>query len=260
MARRMSAVAALLWLRTNEAGDGPTADPGYALITGFARTSAEVGAAMNMSSKAAKDVVAAAEALDSRLPEVAKLLAAGKVDWATVALIVDRTELVDWGLMDQIDPSLAEQIGGWGCWSRKRIINAVDAAVIAADPDAAKERRVNADTEPTSPSPSCPTVRPGCARRCPHRQPRWSTSASRKWRKRCATATRAPSNNAASMRGSLSARAVRWHVTAPIPTAPTKAPIPTHPRRPRGSSSTSLPPPRPSPATVITPVTSRTTE
>jgi hypothetical protein len=147
MARRMSAVAALLWLRTNEAGDGPTADPGYALITGFARTSAEVGAAMNMSSKAAKDVVAAAEALDSRLPEVAKLLAAGKVDWATVALIVDRTELVDWGLMDQIDPSLAEQIGGWGCWSRKRIINAVDAAVIAADPDAAKERRVNADTE-----------------------------------------------------------------------------------------------------------------
>jgi hypothetical protein len=38
MARRMSAVAALLWIRTEEAGDWPTADPGYALITGFART------------------------------------------------------------------------------------------------------------------------------------------------------------------------------------------------------------------------------
>lgn len=147
MAERMSAVASLLWIRTEEAGDSPTADPGYALITGFARTSAEVGAAMNLTSRAAKDVVGAAEVLDTRLPQIAALLAAGKVDWPTVALIISRTELVDWALMAQIDASLAERITGWQSWSRKRIINAVDAEVIAADPEAAKERRVNADTE-----------------------------------------------------------------------------------------------------------------
>ncbi len=147
MAERMSAVASLLWIRTEEAGDSPTSDPGYALITGFARTSAEVGAAMNLTSRAAKDVVGAAEVLDTRLPQIAKRLAAGTVDWPTVALIIDRTELVDWALMAQIDAALATRVTQWHCWSRKRIINAVDAEVIAADPDAAKERRVNADTE-----------------------------------------------------------------------------------------------------------------
>jgi hypothetical protein len=44
IARRMAAIAALLWHRTGEAEDAPSADPGYALITGFARTSAEVSA------------------------------------------------------------------------------------------------------------------------------------------------------------------------------------------------------------------------
>jgi hypothetical protein len=32
--RRMAAIAALLWHRTSEAEDAPSADPGYALITG----------------------------------------------------------------------------------------------------------------------------------------------------------------------------------------------------------------------------------
>jgi hypothetical protein len=49
--------------------------------------------------------------------------------------------------MAQLDTSLAARIGNWQCWSRRRIINAVDAAVRAIDPDAAKERRVRADDE-----------------------------------------------------------------------------------------------------------------
>ncbi|MET0896687.1 MAG: DUF222 domain-containing protein, partial [Mycobacterium sp.] len=35
----------------------------------------------------------------------------------------------------------------WDCWSRTRLRNAVDAAILTVDPEAAKERRVAADTE-----------------------------------------------------------------------------------------------------------------
>jgi hypothetical protein len=147
MAQRCAAIAALLRLRTAEAEQ---VDPDYAwsMITGFARTTAEVSAAMNMSPRGAQHLVAQAEALDTRLPKVAALLAAGETDWRTTQLIIARTELVsDEALMAQLDATLAERIGSWQCWSRRRIINAVDAAVRAIDPDAAKERRVRANDE-----------------------------------------------------------------------------------------------------------------
>ena len=146
MAHRLAAIAALLSRRIAEAEEADP-DPGYAMITGFARTTAEVSAAMNMSPMGANRVVAHAEALDVRLPRVATLLAEGRTDWRTVQLIITRTELVSDELIGQLDDSLAQRIGGWQCWSRRRIINAVDAAVRAIDPDAAKERRVRADDD-----------------------------------------------------------------------------------------------------------------
>jgi hypothetical protein len=147
MAHRCGAIAALLALRTAEAEQ---ADPDYAwsMITGFARTTAEVSAAMNMSPRGAQHLVAQAEALDTRLPKVAGLLAAGATDWRTAQLIIARTDLVcDEALMARVDATLAERIGSWQCWSRRRILNAVDAAVYAIDPDAVKERRVRANDE-----------------------------------------------------------------------------------------------------------------
>ena len=146
MARRLAAIAELLGHRIAEAEDADP-DPGYAMITGFARTTAEVSAAMNMSPMGASHLVSHAESLDTRLPKVAALLAEGKTDWRTVQLIITRTELVSCDLIAQLDESLAERIGRWQCWSRRRIINAVDAAVRAIDPDAAKERRVAADDD-----------------------------------------------------------------------------------------------------------------
>src|SRR5882757_4954086 len=146
MAHRLAAIAALLSQRIAEAEEADP-DPGYAMITGFARTTAEVSAAMNMSPMGANHLVAQAEALDARLPEIAALLAEGNTDWRTVQLIIARTELVSSELIAQLDASLAERIGRWQCWSRRRIINAVDAAVRAIDPDAAKERRVRADDD-----------------------------------------------------------------------------------------------------------------
>ena len=93
MAHRLAVIAALLWRRIAEAEDADP-DPGYSMITGFARTTAEVSAAMNMSPMGANHLVSQAEALDTRLPKVAALLAAGKTDWRTVHLIITRTELV----------------------------------------------------------------------------------------------------------------------------------------------------------------------
>ena len=146
MAQRLAAIAALLWLRISQAEEADP-DPGYTMITGFARTSAEVSAAMNLSPMGANHLVAQTEAVDTRLPKVAALLAAGTTDWRTVQVIIARTQLVSDSLIARVDHSLADRIGRWQCWSRRRLINAVDAAVHTIDPDAAKEHRVRADDD-----------------------------------------------------------------------------------------------------------------
>ena len=64
----------------------------YAVIDGFEQTAAEVAAAMNLSPAAASYLVSDAEALDTRLPKVAALLAEGRTDWRTVRLIISRTD------------------------------------------------------------------------------------------------------------------------------------------------------------------------
>jgi hypothetical protein len=145
MARRCAAIAALLWWRIEETGEADRDQ--YSMITGFARTTAEVSAAMNMTPMGATELVGQAEALDTRLPKVAALLAAGGTDWRTVQLIIARTELVSDDVIATVDASLAERIAHWQCWSRQRIINAVDTAVRGIDPDAAKERRERAEGE-----------------------------------------------------------------------------------------------------------------
>jgi len=139
MAQRMAAVAELLAQRTEEVyREDP--DPGFMFVTGFHRTAAEVGAAMNLSPAAASVVVSHAHTLQERLPKVAAVLAMGDTDWRTVQLIISRTEFVSDSLIGRIDERMADRIVKWQCWSRKRIINAVDAAVRTIDPDAIRER------------------------------------------------------------------------------------------------------------------------
>lgn len=81
VARRLAAVAALLRHRVATA-DG--ADREYAEIDGFEQTAAEVAAVMNLSAAGASFLVSHADALDTRLPRVAALLAEGRTDWRTV--------------------------------------------------------------------------------------------------------------------------------------------------------------------------------
>jgi uncharacterized protein DUF222 len=146
IARRMAVIAQLLAHRVGEAEDVDP-DPGYSMISGFARTAAEVAAVMNMTPMAATEVVAHAEALDVRLPAIAGLLAAGRIDGRSAALIITRTELVSVDRIAEVDSRLAARIGGWSSWSRRRLIIAVDSAVHAVDPDAVKQRRVAAHDE-----------------------------------------------------------------------------------------------------------------
>lgn len=145
MARKLGAVAQLLGRRIEEAlqVDADAAS----MIAGFARTTAEVSAAMNMSTARARHLVAQAETLDCRLPAVGALLAAGRVDWHTVEIIIARTGLVADDKCAVLDAVLAEQISQWQCWSRERVINAVDAKVNTIDAGAAKQRRVVAFDE-----------------------------------------------------------------------------------------------------------------
>jgi len=104
---------------------------------------------MNMSPMAASQIVGHAEALDTRLPRVARLLAEGRTDWRTVQLIITRSELVKGELMEQLDRSMAERIVSWQCWSRRRIIMQWTPQSASSTPEAAKERRVTADTAKT---------------------------------------------------------------------------------------------------------------
>ncbi|OBA99012.1 HNH nuclease [Mycobacteriaceae bacterium 1482268.1] len=139
MAHRMAAVAELLAQRTEEVyNEDP--DPGFMMVTGFERTTAEVAAAMNLSPAAATFVVSDADTLNERLPKVAAVLAMGDTDWRTVKLIITRTEFVSTNVIARLDSNLADRIAKWHCWSRRRIINAVDATVRKMDPDAVYER------------------------------------------------------------------------------------------------------------------------
>ncbi|MUL84613.1 MULTISPECIES: HNH endonuclease signature motif containing protein [unclassified Mycolicibacterium] len=140
MASRMTMIGELLNRRIAEV-EVEDDDPGHMLLTGIARTVAEVGAAMHLSAPAASQVVSQAESLTNRLPQVAQVLRCGKIDWGSVAVIIARTELVAAeSILARLDAALADRIAGWMSWSRKRVTNAVDALVAELDPDAIAER------------------------------------------------------------------------------------------------------------------------
>lgn len=147
VAQRMAAIAGLLRYRS-DATERAAERGDYARIGAFEHTAAEVAAVMNLSPVAASYVVSDAEALDTRLPKIRALLAQGRTDWRTVRLIISRTDLLtDEKVMAAVDESLVAQIASWRGWSKRRILNAVDATVRMLDPDAAQERRETADQD-----------------------------------------------------------------------------------------------------------------
>ncbi|MDH6197095.1 hypothetical protein M2272_003748 [Mycobacterium frederiksbergense] len=152
IATRMAAIADLLAQRTAEL-NVQGVHPNYMIVTGFARASAEVGAALNLTAGAASRVVAQAEALRDRLPRLAALLADGDTDWRTVEIVIARTRFVSTAAAAQIDQELAQRVAGWQCWSEKRITTTVDAKVRNLDPVAIAEREHASDRRRVKVSP-----------------------------------------------------------------------------------------------------------
>lgn len=148
----MAAIAPMLGQRTAEAFDqaleDPDGDPGYALISGFVRTAAEVGPALGVAPTVATKIVGYAEAVDERMPHILRtLLASGRLDWESTKVILNRVENVTDQAIQDLDRNLASRIATWDCWSRTRLVSAIDRAILKVDPEGAKERRVAADTE-----------------------------------------------------------------------------------------------------------------
>ncbi|MCV7054086.1 13E12 repeat family protein, partial [Mycolicibacterium gilvum] len=83
MAASLAGIAELLDRRTAEELDA--ALHVRSVITAFDRTAVEVGAALALPSPKARELVRQADALHTRLPGLGALLAAGEVDYDTVA-------------------------------------------------------------------------------------------------------------------------------------------------------------------------------
>ncbi|BBY74729.1 hypothetical protein MPRF_16280 [Mycolicibacterium parafortuitum] len=139
MAAASAGIAELLGRRTVEEIDRE-ADV-RSLITAFERTVVEVGAALRLPPARARELVHHADVLHTRLPAVAALLAAGEVDYPTVLLVIERTDLVAEQHMARLDAALAERIRTWARWSRKLVRDAVDGLVAEVDAAAIKRRR-----------------------------------------------------------------------------------------------------------------------
>ncbi|AMW22268.1 HNH endonuclease signature motif containing protein [Mycobacteroides chelonae] len=106
------------------------------------RVAAEIAAAQGITQALASSQMRYAQVLRHRLTAVAERFAAGDLDFRTVALIVNRTELVDNdAAVTQVDAAIARALPRWTRWSHKRITAALDALVLHFDQDAVRRTR-----------------------------------------------------------------------------------------------------------------------
>ncbi|BAY00191.1 hypothetical protein MSTE_04899 [Mycobacteroides stephanolepidis] len=106
------------------------------------RVAAEIAAAQGITQALASSQMRYAQVLRHRLTGVAERFAAGDLDFRTVALIVNRTELVDNdAVVTQVDTAIVRALPHWARWSHKRITAALDALVHRFDQDAVRRNR-----------------------------------------------------------------------------------------------------------------------
>ena len=138
-ARRLAAVAELFDRRLHEVD---ASEREQWLIDGHEQVTAEVAAALGISSKRAAGLVRVATSLYERLPLVAAVFAEGRVDYRVIAAIVSRTELIlDDADVARIDSALARQVHRWNRLSRNKLTEVLDTAVITIDRLARKPAR-----------------------------------------------------------------------------------------------------------------------
>lgn len=141
-AKRLAAIAVLVGRRASDHTDerwGWRFDPWDALA-------AQISAAQGIAPAHAAAQMRCAQALALRLPTVAERFSVGDIDFHTVALVVQRTELLlDDDVVRRVDSEIAKRIAGWEKWSRRRVTAALDALVMRHDPDAKRRSRNASD-------------------------------------------------------------------------------------------------------------------
>ena len=101
----------------------------------------EVAAVLDWSPITARIRINQAQRLESALPQTLAALRAGRVDVGRVRMIVDRTAVLSPPVCRQIEPRILTWVKGR---SKGQLETLVDREVIAADPDAAENRRIKA--------------------------------------------------------------------------------------------------------------------
>ncbi|HYX99892.1 MAG TPA: HNH endonuclease signature motif containing protein [Mycobacterium sp.] len=103
---------------------------------------AEIAAALGITSGLADSYLDYARAMRVRLPRVGALLVAGDIDYRTFQTIVYRTELLtDADVLGAVDAELALQVARWTGITQGRLGSYVDRIVARADQDAVRRRR-----------------------------------------------------------------------------------------------------------------------
>lgn len=131
-ARRLAAIAELTLRRTE-----PDGEHEHWVVDGWDCASAEVGAAMGISHRAASREMRIGQALRESLPKVGALFAAGRISAALISTITWRTQLVvDGEVQRQVDAAIAARAENWGDLSVAKLEKAIDAVIETYDPGA----------------------------------------------------------------------------------------------------------------------------
>jgi uncharacterized protein DUF222 len=108
-------------------------------VDGWEQTAAEVGAELGISRGRASSQMHYGQVLIERLPTLAGVFLAGRVDFRVIAAAIYRTDLItDPEVLATIDEQLAAKAPAWNKLSRERVAELVDWMVIDLDPEAVR--------------------------------------------------------------------------------------------------------------------------
>ncbi len=107
---------------------------------------AEIGAELGISRGRASSMMSSGQALIKRLPKVAKVFAAGEIEWQVVNMLIYRTDLmVSEDACALIDAIFADRAAQWNHLSYNKLVEVVDWLVLQIDPDAVRRAKSRDD-------------------------------------------------------------------------------------------------------------------
>jgi hypothetical protein len=125
---------------------GPGSETELWCVEDFNAAAAEVGAELGQSRFRAEADMCRGLTLVHRLPRLAQRFLAGEVDLRVIALIDNRTTLVqDPGVLAELDARLAEAAPRCNALSREKLTEVVDWLVVELDPEAKRVARTRHD-------------------------------------------------------------------------------------------------------------------